>query len=557
MAINTYAVPEAPSALRVLLDANPLPSLAVDESCLVLDANAEGWDLLGQRQQAGAAVEYCRLFWADDAPHRCVASRAFERQGLTRGLSPHPSIDGVVLEHHARPILLPDGARVVVVALASTGIGELRRELERRDRELVALNALAQACTGRPDEPRLLESVVRQLSKLVDLSACAVWIEGQPGVVSGSLSYFVLRPGGVWEPGRPPRHAEVLIRSAVRRRQPILSSSSAAAAPVGRRAQRLEPGARSPEAFAVLPLFGSDALLGALAAFTRQPRGFSEGDIRLLTIAGNQVTACLTVLRHFDVAKGEAEALAEANERLRELNRLKSEFVSLVSHELRTPLAGISAHAWTLTEYWERLSEQERRRSILSIGHRTHRLERLITDLLTLSRIEAGRPIEVAPECVELDPLIRQVVTELVDEYGSRTLEVDLPPDMPAAFADGSRVEQVLTNLIDNALKFSPADAPVHVRVVVDASEMIVQVVDRGRGIPSSDVNRLFQRFVRLPSRGGEARPGTGIGLYLAKQLVEAQGGRIGVNSEEVAGSTFWFSLPRADVRGGSPSRTS
>ncbi|MBI4494796.1 MAG: HAMP domain-containing histidine kinase [Chloroflexi bacterium] len=547
MAVSMLTIPEAPSALRHLLDANPLPALAVDEACAVVEANAEGWDLLG-RCDASARIEYCRLFWGGEVSRGCTAAQAIAQQRAARGLSPHPAIAGLLLQHHACPAVLPDGSRVAVVALVPTGTPELTRELERRDRELIALDALARLGTERSPQVHLLQALAGQLARVLPVCACALWLEDHAGPVPGGLSYMAVHPSGACRRGRAPRYVELLARSAARRRQLLRSDRSSE----GGREQRLAARVRPREAFAVLPLVGSDAVLGALAVFSRQPAGFSDADIRFLTLAGNQVAAGLSSLRTFEAARSEAEALAEANERLRELNQLKSEFVSLVSHELRTPLAGIAAHAWMLSEYWERLSEHERRRSIQSIGHRTHRLERLITDLLTLSRIEAGRPIEVAPESTDLGPLIRQVSTALGEEHGGRPIELELPPDLPAVFADGGRVEQVLTNLLDNGLKFSPADQPVHVRVAVGAAEVVVHVVDHGRGIRAEDFPQLFQRFARLHGQG-ESPPGTGIGLYLSRKLIEAHGGRMAVQSQEGAGSSFSFTLPRADVRGGNP----
>lgn len=221
-----------------------------------------------------------------------------------------------------------------------------------------------------------------------------------------------------------------------------------------------------------------------------------------------------------------------------------TEFISLVAHELRAPAAGILAHAWTVDQYWDSLSAEERRHSVQSIARRAQRLERLIRNLLTYSRLETGIQLDLSLRDVDLRQVIEKASGELQEEHRGRQIQLELPERIPVV-ADEDRTEQVLVNLIENAFKFSPEDAPVVVRVGGEPRHVEIQVIDRGSGIPQKDIPLLFRRFSRLRSTGGDGQSGTGIGLYLSKTLVEAQGGKIWVTSEEGAGSVFSFTLPR------------
>ncbi len=234
-----------------------------------------------------------------------------------------------------------------------------------------------------------------------------------------------------------------------------------------------------------------------------------------------------------------------------EIDRMKSAFVANVSHELRTPLTAIKGYAEILLK--GRVGElDERQRKFLNIIHRhTERLIVLVNDLLDLSRLEAGR-VRLHPEQVDLRELIRDTMRDFrqkVKKDGrDLTLTYEIPEDLPPVYADVKRTAQILNNLVENAIRYTPDGGSVHVRarVTEDGQFVEVAVKDTGVGIPPEEQDRVFERFYRGQNTLVMETPGTGLGLSIVKQLVEMQGGRIWLESTGVPGegTTFYFTLP-------------
>ncbi len=231
-------------------------------------------------------------------------------------------------------------------------------------------------------------------------------------------------------------------------------------------------------------------------------------------------------------------------------NRLRTEFVSNVSHELRTPLTSIKGLIETLRGGAVEDTEV-RDRFLGTIDNETDRLIRLVNDLLLLSKADF-QALNMKPETVDVRLLARRSVRKLWPQGEARGvhLEVAAPDEPLLALADADRVEQVLVNLLDNAIKFSPSGSTVTVRVAQDGVEqgeptpVSVSVEDEGVGIPAQDLPRLFERFYRVDQARSRDRGGSGLGLSIAQALVEAQGGHIWLESEEGRGTTVYFTLP-------------
>ena len=238
--------------------------------------------------------------------------------------------------------------------------------------------------------------------------------------------------------------------------------------------------------------------------------------------------------------------LALANERLKELDRMKSDFVSHVSHELRTPLTAIKgAVDLILREVAGPLTEKQVH-YLTRVRSNTQHLAGLINDLLDLAKIESGR-IEVKSSRVSLSGLVHEVVEGLRPVAAEKVIALEATIREPSilVWADRDKINQVLTNLIGNAIKFTP----VHGRVTVSASRnggesVQLSVSDTGAGVPPDEKEKIFAKFYRVAEVNGENSKGTGLGLAIAKALVELHGGKIWVESEEGGGSTFYFTLP-------------
>jgi signal transduction histidine kinase len=228
---------------------------------------------------------------------------------------------------------------------------------------------------------------------------------------------------------------------------------------------------------------------------------------------------------------------------LAELDRLKSDFVSMVSHELRTPLGLIKGYAGTLLRRDAPLDEATREEFLQVIDEETDRLTELVTNLLDMSRIEAGT-LHVDPRPIDLGDVLKECARRFRVREPERVLKLDLPDDLPRVLADERRIVQVVENLLTNAARYTPPGTPILPRARADGQVVTVAVEDHGPGIPAEQRERIFEKFVRLD--GGE-RPessGTGLGLAICRGIVQAHGGTIWVESESRRGSTFTFTLP-------------
>ena len=248
------------------------------------------------------------------------------------------------------------------------------------------------------------------------------------------------------------------------------------------------------------------------------------------------------------VARADAEAaqhaLAEQNERLRELDRLKDEFIALVSHELRTPLTSIHGYLELVLDGGAGELAPEQQQFLTVVERNSRRLMQLVGDLLFMAQVEAGK---LALDLEEVD--LRQVLAECLEAVKpvADDKQIELVADLaetPSMLGDRSRLAQVLDNLISNALKFTPTSGRVSIRVSRTGRDAVVEVADTGVGIPAEEQDRLFERFFRSSNATEQAIPGTGLGLTIAKTIVERHEGSIEIESVEGKGTTVRVRLP-------------
>jgi PAS domain S-box-containing protein len=235
----------------------------------------------------------------------------------------------------------------------------------------------------------------------------------------------------------------------------------------------------------------------------------------------------------------------------RQLEQAKTDFVATISHELRTPLTAVYGAAQTLLRPDLDLDSDRRRALLEMISGQAQRLSNIAAEVLLASRLDAG-DLPLAREPVDAG----RVAEETVEAMRSRLaddapLRLDVEPDMPLAAGDADKLRQVLVNLVDNAIKYSPEGTPVEVAVESTDRRVRLSVSDRGPGIARAEQERVFERFYRVDASHARAPGGTGLGLYICRGLVERMEGSIGLVSEEGEGSTFWVELPLAEVAAG------
>jgi signal transduction histidine kinase len=253
-------------------------------------------------------------------------------------------------------------------------------------------------------------------------------------------------------------------------------------------------------------------------------------------------------------ARIEAESarivLQEQNERLRELDRLKDEFVALISHDLRTPLTSITGYVELLESAETGPLNEEQSAFLAIVGRNAERLFHLVNDLLFVARLQSG-PLELELDDVDLAVVAGESLARAGPHAESRGIGLELVVDGEAPVrGEAGRLTQVLDNLVSNAVKFSPDGSTVTVRVSAEDGAVVLEVADTGIGIPDTERSRLFERFFRASTAVSQQIPGTGLGLYIAHAIVEAHGGQIVVASVVGEGTTFRVELPHARQAG-------
>ncbi|KPJ48902.1 MAG: hypothetical protein AMJ38_04320 [Dehalococcoidia bacterium DG_22] len=301
------------------------------------------------------------------------------------------------------------------------------------------------------------------------------------------------------------------------------------------------PGVRQPRSAMCAPLIAKDSTLGALILVNLRRQGaFSAGDLRFLEAVANQIAIVLENARLWTEAC-RAQALAD-------VNRLKDDFLASISHQLLTPITSIRAAADLLTASAAKGGKAADSLT-RSIARNTQRLQGLVEELLDLARLHRG-DVSLSRKPWDLKTIVRESAAAIEPLAGGKeqVLEVETPSSPCPVLADRGRLEQVLMNLLSNSCKFTPRQG--HIKVVLqdEGREYLVSVADDGPGIPLVEQSQIFERFYSN-SRGPGEKAGAGLGLAIAKTVVELHGGRIWVKSQGGRGSTFFFTLPKGDDR--------
>jgi signal transduction histidine kinase/multisubunit Na+/H+ antiporter MnhB subunit len=287
----------------------------------------------------------------------------------------------------------------------------------------------------------------------------------------------------------------------------------------------------------VAPLPVGARPIGMLTVSRESPDAFSDEEVELVSLLGRLVATAVQNIRAYEAERRRVEELHR-------LSALRADFVSLVSHELRSPMAAVIGAARTLQDRWRALTEEQREAFLTLISNETNRLAVLVGDVLDTSRIEAGTFSYTFGEVDVLRLIDDAVATAQVGQDTVRVRSI-VAGVLPPVHGDRERLRQVLTNLIDNAVKYSQDGGEVEVAASAEDGVVRIFVADDGPGIPHDQQRLIFEKFGRATGPGA-AKPGSGLGLFIARSIAEAHGGSLGVESSPPAGATFTLTLSAA-----------
>jgi K+-sensing histidine kinase KdpD len=399
----------------------------------------------------------------------------------------------------------------------------LLTELEQRNRDLNILLAVSQAASGSliPDEivnstlNLIAQSLGVEAGYLLVFSSPSLTLESQKGLeqetVDGLIALKESALSLVFE-------ANEIIRVNDVRQEPQLEHL----------------GQKGFASLLAVPLANGGDTNGMLVVLTADKHSFSPLELDLLKAIAHEVAIAIHNSQLFEEASS-AKAL-------REMDKMRTELLANVSHELRTPLAAIKGFASSLLQPDINFDDETRQSFIRTIDSEADRLSHLIDDLLLMSRIEAG-VFRVKKERYEIVEIIDSIKDRLYNIAVKHNLKLNIPAELPPLNIDGYRIGEVITNLVENAVKYSPQSSDIEVEIKRQGDCILTEITDQGSGIPKKFQPFIFDRFNQLAGKNGQ-RKGTGLGLCICRGIVESHGGKIWVQSELGKGAKFSFSLP-------------
>ncbi len=411
--------------------------------------------------------------------------------------------------------------------------GELARSVE----EMKALGEIGQAVSSTLDLQTVLSTIVARADELSGTDGGAIYeYDESTGALHLRVTQKFEEEFAEAIRATPIRVGEGAVGRAAAAREPVQIPDVLREGAYERRLRELV-GRAGYRALLAVPLLREDRIIGALVVLRRQPGHFPKATVDLLQTFAAQSALAIQNARLF-------REIEEKGRELESASRHKSEFLANMSHELRTPLNAILGYTELILdgiygEVPEKIRDVQQR-----LEKSGRHLLSLINDVLDLSKIEAGQ-LTLSLNDYSMKDVVQTVFTavESLAAEKNLALRVSVPSDLPAGRGDERRIAQVLMNLVGNAIKFTEV-GDVRIRAAASDGEFIVSVADTGLGISEADQQRIFEEFQQVDSSSSRAKGGTGLGLTIAKRIVELHGGRMWLESTLGKGSTFWFTVP-------------
>lgn len=409
--------------------------------------------------------------------------------------------------------------------------------MQRRLQYLAALVNMAKQITGDLQPASVMNTTVQILQQLFNARACTIALltpDGEELVVEAAAG---INPE--WLHKARMRLGEGVSGRAVLERRPIYVANTQTEPDF----LFFDPSLRS---LLAVPLINRDQPLGALTLDSDQPEAFDNAVMQLMMVAAAQVSTAIANARLYAESEERAAQLSVAYEELKESERLKDEMVQNVSHELRTPLTFIKGYADLLLDGTIGTTTAEQQEVLRVIANNAGDVIRLISDIMALQRIDSSNLIR---ESFSLRHLMLDAIAHhsMTANNNDLRLVYEGPETSVIIFADRGRINQVLNNLIVNAIKFSPQGGVVRLRLTEAAELIQFSVIDEGVGIPADKLELIFERFYQVDGSARRQFGGVGLGLAIVKRIVDAHHGRVWVESELDRGSAFHVALPVAD----------
>ena len=418
----------------------------------------------------------------------------------------------------------------------------LFEEAQRRARELAALNRTGQAIASTLDVNTVLAMAMGEARSVARAEAASALLYDE---ATDELVFAATSGGGSDTLGGKRMPASAGIAGwVVREGQPVMIHDAQNDPRFYEQIDELT--GLTTRSLLAVPLKVKERVIGVIEAINRTDGLFDKHDLNLLDTLGGSAAAALENAQLYQEVQRQADDLAAAVARLQELDRLKNEFIQNASHELRMPVALIMGYAEMLDMGEIGELEPEQRAAVGVITRRARMLRDLVEDITLILQVETHLP---DPEPVWMDELAQAIVEEfqIAVHAAGLTLDTDIAPHLPPVGASPTYLRRVLDNLIGNAIKFTPEGGTITVRAWRDGDDVALEVRDTGIGIPADRLGRVFERFYQVDGSATRRYGGVGLGLALMKEVVEAYGGRVAVDSEMGVGSTFAAILPALD----------